>query len=84
MSLIFCCFCFRLWRQKARGVDCGDEVAEWLTKVLFDNQKEVRLIYRGNFPWERNANKPKYFEFPQFKKEDKVTGGNACKFIYNI
>ena len=57
----------------SRGLDCGDEVAKWLTERLFEDKTPVRLIYKGKLDVLRIARKPKYFEFPKFKKTDLVS-----------
>ncbi|XP_042864115.1 uncharacterized protein LOC122248272 [Penaeus japonicus] len=66
----------RIWGQAARGVDCGDEAAEWLSRVLFRGHKHVRLLYRGEVLWDRPSLKPRYFEFPQFRPSDRL---RRCK-----
>ncbi|XP_042860212.1 mitochondrial amidoxime reducing component 2-like [Penaeus japonicus] len=62
----------RMWGKDVKGIDCGDEVAEWLTRVLFDAATRVRLLYKGGVMEHRAANPPQYFLFPQFQKTDRT------------
>ncbi|BET00368.1 cofactor sulfurase [Nesidiocoris tenuis] len=35
----------RLWTEQVPVVDCGDDVADWLKKIVFDDKTDVRLGY---------------------------------------
>ncbi|XP_068246122.1 mitochondrial amidoxime reducing component 2-like [Palaemon carinicauda] len=58
---------------KIQGIDCGDEVSSWLSKVLYDDKEKVRLIYKGDFVKDRPARKPEVkHEFTQYRKTDRA------------
>lgn len=78
----------RIWNQRTCGADCGDAVADWLSRLLYKGETRVRLLYQGGLVKDRPARKPDYFEFPQFRASDRVreaaagegvgVGGNGC------
>ncbi|XP_071523615.1 mitochondrial amidoxime-reducing component 1-like [Panulirus ornatus] len=71
----------RMWGDAVRGVDCGDEVAEWLTHMLYNGATQVRLLYKGNVMEKRPAMKPRYFEFPKFLKTDRMYYADTCAYL---
>ncbi|ROT61661.1 hypothetical protein C7M84_020509 [Penaeus vannamei] len=71
----------RMWGKDVKGIDCGDEVAEWLTRILFDGETKVRLLYKGNVMEDRPANSPQYFTFPQFQKTDRMYYADTCAYL---
>ncbi|XP_076820942.1 mitochondrial amidoxime reducing component 2-like [Clavelina lepadiformis] len=49
---------FRVWGEKTLGVDCGDEVSQWLSDFL---KKEYRLVYHPQINFRGiTSNLPKY------------------------
>lgn len=60
----------------ARGWDCGDVVAEWLTVRLYadaETRPDIRLMYVGDAEaLKRPATKPDIFHFTQYKEGDVV------------
>ncbi|XP_042242682.1 mitochondrial amidoxime reducing component 2-like [Homarus americanus] len=62
---------FRMWKQPLKGVDCGDEVGEWLTKVLFNGETKVRLLFKGNV-MQRRTIPPLGYNFPQYRSTDRL------------
>ncbi|KAK7070091.1 hypothetical protein SK128_011189, partial [Halocaridina rubra] len=52
------------------GIDCGDKVAEWLSRVLYNNETKVRLLYKGNVLKNRPARRPDFMEFKGYQKSD--------------
>ncbi|XP_047489144.1 mitochondrial amidoxime-reducing component 1-like [Penaeus chinensis] len=71
----------RMWGKDVKGIDCGDEVAAWLTRVLFDGETRVRLIYKGDVMEDRPANPPQYFTFPQFQETDRMYYADTCAYL---
>ncbi|XP_042888810.1 mitochondrial amidoxime reducing component 2-like [Penaeus japonicus] len=71
----------RIWNQTTSGFDCGDAAAEWLTRVLYDGGTSVRLVYQGGLVKDRPARKPDYFEFPQFRKSDRLVYADTSSFM---
>ncbi|XP_042235406.1 mitochondrial amidoxime-reducing component 1-like [Homarus americanus] len=71
----------KIMGQPVQGVDCGDEVAEWLTKMINEGQMKVRLLYKGNVAEEREALNAEKFKFKQFRKTDKVYFANNTAYM---
>lgn len=63
---------YETWIQELRlpGVDCGNEVAKWLSQVLYNGQEKVRLVYKGDVLKGRPARNPHKFNFYQYRKTD--------------
>ena len=73
----------RLKGDPVSGWDCGVAVAQWLQDLLYsaqpkDKRPTLKLMFVGN-PQEmkRPANKPDFFDFPQFKAKDLVSGSHG-------
>ncbi|XP_064110948.1 mitochondrial amidoxime reducing component 2-like isoform X2 [Macrobrachium nipponense] len=54
------------------GIDCGDEVASWLSKALYKDTKKARLVYKGDIVITRQAKKIEFHNFTQYKKTDRA------------
>ncbi|KAG7161339.1 Mitochondrial amidoxime reducing component 2-like 1 [Homarus americanus] len=63
------------------GVDCGDEVAEWLTKVLFNGETKVRLLFKGDVMQKRTARPLNYYNFPQYRPTDRAYYADTCGYM---
>lgn len=57
---------FSIWEAAAEGIDCGDEVAEWITRYL-RARTPLRLLYRSRRVSGKDFN-------PGMKKLLKMTG----------
>lgn len=62
----------RVIGEPVHGVDCGDDVAEWLTDVLYNGTTQVRLVYKGSVMEDRPPRKMSYYTFPQYRETDRV------------
>ncbi|XP_068246121.1 mitochondrial amidoxime reducing component 2-like [Palaemon carinicauda] len=62
----------RLGDSTLPGIDCGDKVASWLSKVLYNDSTKVRLVYKGDFVIDRQAKKLPFHNFTQYKKTDRA------------
>ncbi|XP_069971142.1 mitochondrial amidoxime reducing component 2 [Penaeus vannamei] len=71
----------RIWNQRTCGADCGDAVADWLSRLLYKGETRVRLLYQGGLVKDRPARKPDYFEFPQFRASDRVLYADTSSFM---
>ena len=38
----------RLWGLPTEGVDCGDEVARWLSRYILNEDEGLRMLYNAN------------------------------------
>ncbi|XP_076053790.1 mitochondrial amidoxime-reducing component 1-like isoform X2 [Oratosquilla oratoria] len=72
----------KLWWQEEYGLDCGDKVAKWLSDFLYDDGTKVRLVCQGDLDITRPARKPNYFDFTQFKENDKLVYADTTP--YNV
>jgi len=61
-----------VWDQPVQVFDCGDEVAEWLSKFLLDSTTGCRLVY---YPLEKSTRpiRPKNKVFEKTKSKDAVS-----------
>ncbi|XP_071523613.1 mitochondrial amidoxime reducing component 2-like [Panulirus ornatus] len=71
----------KVWTYYARGVDCGDEAAKWLTTVLFNGETEVRLLYKGNLVEDRPARRMDYYDFPRYRNKDRTYYADTCAYL---
>ena len=37
-----------MWGSPTEGVDCGDEVARWLSRYLLNEDEGLRMLYNAN------------------------------------
>lgn len=72
---------FKIRGDPVQGVDCGDEVAEWMSKQLYDNKRKVRLVYIGTDKWDRRKRHLEYFDFPLFQKNDSARYFDSCTYM---
>ncbi|XP_066938389.1 mitochondrial amidoxime-reducing component 1-like [Macrobrachium rosenbergii] len=63
----------KLRTHRLPGIDCGNEVSVWLSKVLYDDKEKVRLIYKGDMVKDRPARRPEVkHEFTQYTDRDRA------------
>lgn len=63
----------RVWNQQVCGLDCGPEVAKWLSQQLYGKDNAVRLIYKGHNTFEDRPPRPfTVFPFPHQRPTDKM------------
>lgn len=52
-----------IWHNKAKVVDCGDEIASWFSRYILEKEDGFRLVfYPSNEPKENFVKKPKLFK----------------------
>lgn len=71
----------KIWGEPVRGVDCGDETAEWLSKVLYQGKEEVRLIYKADVMKRRPPRRLTYYDFPQIRDTDTLYYADTSAFL---
>ncbi|XP_063878249.1 mitochondrial amidoxime-reducing component 1-like isoform X1 [Scylla paramamosain] len=71
----------KIWGEPVRGVDCGDEVAEWLSNVLYKGKEEVRLIYKADVMERRPPRRLTYYDFPQIRDTDTLYYADTSAFL---
>lgn len=61
-----------VWHNKAKVVDCGDEIAAWFSKFILEKDEGFRLVfYPSNDPKENFVKKPK-----KFSSADRIDSGS--------
>ncbi|XP_069950478.1 mitochondrial amidoxime reducing component 2-like isoform X2 [Cherax quadricarinatus] len=61
----------KVWKQHVSGVDCGEEVASFLTQFVSEGRTRLRLLYRGDVVKDRPARRLDYYDFPKSLDSDK-------------
>ena len=72
-------FFSRVWGEEVPAVDCGDEVATWLSKYIFKQDSGARLAYYPSQITSRSV-KTKSVH-PMMKEKDGVTQRNNPIFL---
>lgn len=66
----------------AKGLDCGDEVAAWMSQAVSAGETPVRLLYNGEDPLtQRCARRAPYYDFRHIRDSDKVTYADTCAYM---
>ncbi|XP_042873330.1 mitochondrial amidoxime reducing component 2-like [Penaeus japonicus] len=66
----------------AKGLDCGDEVAAWMSQAVSEGKTEVRLLYNGDdILTRRAARRAPYYDFKHIRDSDKVTYADTCAYM---
>ncbi|XP_053637420.1 mitochondrial amidoxime reducing component 2 [Cherax quadricarinatus] len=71
----------RVWDQNVKGVDCGDEVADMLTRVVSQGKTKLRLLYRGDVVKNRPARRFDYYDFPKIRNSDTLYYAENCAYM---
>ncbi|XP_045104953.1 mitochondrial amidoxime reducing component 2-like isoform X2 [Portunus trituberculatus] len=71
----------KIWREPVRGVDCGDEPADWLSNVLYNGKEKVRLIYKADAMKRRPPRRLTYYDFPQIRDTDTLYYADTSAFL---
>ncbi|KAK8719781.1 hypothetical protein OTU49_013781, partial [Cherax quadricarinatus] len=64
-----------------KGVDCGGDVAEFLTRVVSQGKTKLRLLYRGDVGKNRSARRYKYYNFPKIRNTDTMYYAEGCSYV---
>ncbi|XP_042873331.1 mitochondrial amidoxime reducing component 2-like [Penaeus japonicus] len=69
-----------IFGAEVKGVDCGDDVAKWLSDFLYEGRREVRVLYTHP-QMRRRLPKHEGIEFPQICDTDEVLYADDSPFL---
>ncbi|RXG68616.1 Mitochondrial amidoxime-reducing component 1 [Armadillidium vulgare] len=64
---------FKIRGDDVQGIDCGKEMSDFISRVVYNNEKKLRLVYTGIDEFQRAKRNYGFFDFPMFQENDTIS-----------